>query len=1050
MTNYNRFDPADNFEAIQFRSDRVLQSAELNELQAMTRHRLQAITDRLYKDGDVMDAARIIVNQLTGETRLEGGAVYLAGAARGVPPAEMVISVDGTVVVGIYLREATVTELEDPSLLNPAVGTRGYKEPGASRLQLSPEWGILGGSGQFYPVYFVDDGVVRAKEPPPQLDAVTQALARYDRDSAGGTYVIDGLVVAMADDLPNGRQVYTVGEGRARVNGYGVELQTSRRVVYDAQPDLRHIANEPHISMTAGVQRINLDRAPAAAITKVTATAERTVNVTHGAFGGASDPLPDTSVLVLRDVRQGSTVYEIDVNVKLTGGVMDWSLPGPEPAPGSTYQVTYHHMVDLPATDGDADGLTVTGAVPGTVVLVDYDQMLPRIDRLALTPDAQLIWVRGIAADWSPLPAPLPSGVLGLAQVTQRWRPTGRQIANVGVRMVPMDSLAAVSGRIDRVWGLLAQERLRGDIHTREAGTKKGLFVDPFLDDSMRDVGVLQSGAIFTLAEGDEAGVLTLPIVDVVAAVPNSDVTAPTSMAFTLDAVISQTLRTDSMKVNPYMAFEPLPTPLVISPAVDHWNIRRTVWTSTQTQLLTAPRGQTVSSVVSTSVTGSTSGADAFLREIDITFEATNFGPGEVVTELSFDGIDVLPPGGLVANAQGVVAGSFRIPPSVPVGTKQVRIVGSVSRGWATFTGSGTTTIISATRVVQRRSAAIDPLAQTFTLPRAGQVAAVDLWFVAKGPTRVLVQVREVQLGLPTAVILAETSIDTADIKTDGTPTRVAFDGPIALAADTEYALVVLCDDPTSALAVGVLGQFDVAAQQWVTAQPYNVGVLLSSANASTWTPHQERDLAFRLLVCAFDPTTRTLDLGTVEVANATDLMLMALAEVPSSQARIGYTLSLPGGAAIEVAHGQPVRLAAPVTGHVRITAKLQGTRDASPLLYPDTQLLAGTLGTVGDYITRAVPAGLNSRVRLVYELLAPAGSSAVAQVSDGAANAALPGSWSALPVHSSAPADDGWVEMTHELTGVNHLSVRAKLVLSGTTAARPQARRLRLMVLEG
>ena len=35
MTIHNRFDPADNFDSIAFRQDRVLQSAELNDAQAM-------------------------------------------------------------------------------------------------------------------------------------------------------------------------------------------------------------------------------------------------------------------------------------------------------------------------------------------------------------------------------------------------------------------------------------------------------------------------------------------------------------------------------------------------------------------------------------------------------------------------------------------------------------------------------------------------------------------------------------------------------------------------------------------------------------------------------------------------------------------------------------------------------------------------------------------------------------------------------------------------------------------------------------------------------
>lgn len=1047
-TAYNRFDPADNFEAINFRQDRILQSAELNELQSAARFRLQSITDILFKDGDVVRAARIIVNQLTGETTLEAGAIYVAGAVRGVPPASLTIAVEGTVVVGLYLREATVTELEDPSLLNPAVGARGYQEPGASRLQLNPEWGVAGSAGQFYPVYFVDDGVVRTKEPPPQLDAVTQALARYDRDSAGSSYVVEGLVVAMTDDMPDGRQVYTVTEGRARVNGYAVDLQTSRRVMYDAQPTLRHIANEPHASTTAGAQRVNFDRAPSAAITALTITAERTVMVTHGAFNGAADPLPDTSVLELRSVTQGGTTYVINTEVKLTGGAVDWSLPGAEPAPGSTYQVTYRYMLNAVPTAVDGLGFTVSGAVPGTLVLVSYNQMLPRVDRLALTPEGKTLWIKGIAADWNPLPSPVPAGLLALATVSQRWTAqNGRTLVNDGVRMVPMSDLAAVSGRIDRVWSLLAQERLRGDIHSREAGAKKGLFVDPFLDDSMRDAGVLQSGAIIILESGAERGVLTLPILSADVAAPNSDVEDPTTLAYALAAVLSQTMRTDAMKVNPYMAFDPLPATLQLRPAVDHWSTTETIWTSDVTQMVAAPQGVTDVGPSRSQTVGSTSTRDRFLRQRSVQYEARNFGAGEIVLELTFDGLDMLPPGGLVANAQGVVAGSFQIPPNIPVGTKPVRIVGTVSRADATFTGSGTSTVRTMQMV---HLVPTDPLAQTFTLTRAAQIKAADLWFTAAGTTRVLVQLRETQMGVPSRVVVAQTSLPAADIVLGGGVTRVEFPAPVLLEADTEYALVVLCDDPTSSLGVAVLGQFDAGTQQWVTAQPYTVGVLLSSANASTWTPHQDRDLAFRLYRCDFDPAPRDLDLGTVEVTDATDLILLSMAEVPSSDARISYSLTLPGGESFAVAHGQPVRLPAPISGHVGITARLEGTAQASPVLHPGMQLLSGQLGNEGTYVSRAVLAGLNSRVRVVYELLAPAGSAAVVQVANGGADASNPASWSAVPLLTSGPADDGYVEMTHEVSDIDHLSVRTRLVLTGTTAARPYVRSLRMMVLEG
>ena len=1042
---YNRFDPARQFDRIDFRADRILQSAELNELQSASRHRLQGITDLLFKDGDVVRDARVIVDASSGQTLCEAGVLYLAGAVRGVAPATLHIATKGLVTIGVYLRERSVSELDDESLYNPAVGTRGYQEPGALRHQMVPEWGVSGGEGAFYPVYVVDDGLVRTKEAPPQLDAVTQALARYDRDSAGGHYVIHGLAVARAADHPDGAQVYTVSEGRARVNGYGVELGTSRRVIYPARPDLRHIANEPHASATAAAQRIRFDRSPAANITALSITAERTVTLTHGAFAGAADPLPDNSVLELRSVKQLATVYEIGKDCKLSGGTVDWSPAGAEPAPGSTYQVTYRYISNAEPTDVDATGCTVAGAVPGTLVLVSYNQMLPRIDRLVLDAEGGPSWLQGVAADWNPQPPAVPFGVLGLATVQQRWTAADRQLVNDAVRVVPMNDLAAVSGKIDRVWSLLAQERLKGDIHLREAGAKKGLFVDPFLDNEMRDAGVPQTAAIIRPDPQGDGGVLTLPIVSADVLTPDGDVPAPAALPHAMTTLLQQLLRTDSMKVNPYMAFEPMPVPFFLTPAVDHWSERRTAWSSTQiTEVVSGISSQQfITRIGSTRVE-----AAEFLRPIVVAFRATDFGPGEIVTTLTFDGIDVMPPGPpLVANAQGIVAGSIQIPDGVPAGAKRVLIAGNASRGEAVFTGSGEVTI-DTTIAVRQMPPGVDPLAQTFTLQQPAQIGAVDLWFSAKGPTRVLVQIRETQLGFPTRSVLAEVSVPVAQIRLGGQATRVDLGRPVALQADTEYALVVLCDDATSALGVGVLGQFDVDAQQWITAQPYNVGVLLSSANASTWTPHQDRDLAFRLLRCSYTSQTRTLDLGAVDVDGATDLMLFAAAEVPSSRASISYSLSLPGGDVVEVAHGQPVRLPAPVTGSVGIGARLGGMESVSAVLHPGTQLLAATVGTTGSYCSRAVPAGPDSRVRVVYDLQAPAGSSVACSLADGTADATAAGSWSAVPVLASRPVGDGWIEITHEAKDIDHLSVRVRLLLAGTSAARPQVRNLRVMVL--
>jgi hypothetical protein len=370
---YDRFDPAKEYEQHMFVAGRGLQSAELNEIQKAGANRVRGIADVLFKDGAVIRDAAIVVDATSGLVQCAAGAIYISGAVRGVAPASFTIPVTGTIAVGVRLTSSVVTAIDDPALRDPATGTRNYDERGAERLKVHSEWGWDGddNDGEFFPVYGVVDGVVSAKEPPPNLDAVTQALARYDRDSAGGSYVVAGMGVTLLPDDGGGNQVYTIAEGRARVFGYPIEFPTARRVTYDTDPDLLSIVDEPHLSSTSSAQRVNLDRGPATNITRVAITAQKTVTMTHGVVTGAQDPLPDTSVLSLVSVTQGATTFTATTDYLLTAGKVDWTPAGAEPAPGSTYSVTYRYITTVVPTAVDDTGFTVTGAVSGTLILTD-------------------------------------------------------------------------------------------------------------------------------------------------------------------------------------------------------------------------------------------------------------------------------------------------------------------------------------------------------------------------------------------------------------------------------------------------------------------------------------------------------------------------------------------------------------------------------------------------------------------------------------------------------------------------------------------------------
>lgn len=650
---YNRFNAADNHEQILFRADRVLQSAELNEIQSAATARLQGVSDALFKDGDVIRDARVRIDPDSGASSCEAGAIYIRGAVRGLAARELKVATVGSATIGVYLKDSVVTELEAPELRNPAAGTRGHQEPGAARQKSVAVWGAAGDgqSGDFYPVYLIDDGVLRAKEAPPNLDGVTQALARYDRDSSGGSYVVGGLKVAAAADV-NGAQVYTVSEGRARVNGFGVNLATGRRLVYPAKPDLRNIEQEPHVSSGPAAQRVNLDRAPLGSLTSVYLTLQKSATMTRGGYTGGADTLPDTAIVQIVAVNQGGSVNANgdgfvggttyvagsgnNGSYKLSAGAVDWAGSGPEPATNSTYQVIYQCNVAVTPTAIDDTGFTVTGAVAGTQVLVSYTQKLPRIDRLCLDADGALVWIKGVAADANPRAPAVPEALLALASVQQGWRTT-RVVLNDGVRVVPMQDLANINTRMDYLATLIAQQTLKSDAANRDTALKKSIFVDPFLNDGVRDQGVAQSAAIV-------GGKLTLPVAATPSA-PGGDVAGPASLKFTLATVLSQPMRTTTMKVNPYAAFDAIPATVVLTPAIDRWTDVDTAWSSPLTTRISVGGGSFQGTTVSTvnNLLSTSSQNLEKLRQIPVLFSISGFGPNEALANLTFDGIAVTP-----------------------------------------------------------------------------------------------------------------------------------------------------------------------------------------------------------------------------------------------------------------------------------------------------------------------------------------------------------------------------------------------------------------------
>jgi len=670
---YNRFNSAKNYDEHLFRAGKVLQSAELNEVQTNLATRMKGIADVLFKDGAIVRGCAIQVNVSSGATTLESGAIYLKGMVRGIPPGSFTIPMVGVISVGIYLTETVATELDDPELRDPAVGVRNYQEPGASRLKVDPAWGHAGDghSGEFYPVYSVTNGVVDPKEPPPAIDAIALAVSRYDRQSTGGYYVSNGLgVMRLADE--SGAQVYSLSEGVARVAGNEIVLQHGKRIVYETTPDPKLVSLEPHVA-AGGTETITLNHSPLFSVEQISVTKEKTVTITHGAFTGVSDALEDSPVTSIVEVKQGGTTYVAGTDYTLSSDKVNWSPTGAEPAPGSTYTVKYRYLATITANSTTATSVTISSAVAGTTIQISYKWSMPRIDRLCLDSSGAIVWVKGVPSPYAPKAPDVPFGHLGIASVYQRWT-AQTSVVSDAVRMVPMNEINGMNSKIDTLFALVAEERLALNAAMSDPTAKKGVFSDAFYDDDLRDQGAAQTAAIYQqdLTLAVDAVVLSQSL----GSVKTLDARVITEVVPTVgptEVVLQQLLKTGSMKINPYDSFSPLPGVALLEPATDFWTDFQTQWLSPVTRqfhgdVWTNPdvrnywmnfaqqRGYDLNwwTNIHTTVVRTEQSQSAevekvgtkyvdlqYLRQIPVRFNISGFGGGENLTSVKFDGRSV-------------------------------------------------------------------------------------------------------------------------------------------------------------------------------------------------------------------------------------------------------------------------------------------------------------------------------------------------------------------------------------------------------------------------
>ena len=166
-------------------------------------------------------------------------------------------------------------------------------------------------------------------------------------------------------------------------------------------------------------------------------------------------------------------------------------------------------------------------------------------------------------------------------------------------------------------------------------------------------------------------------------------------------------------------------------------------------------------------------------------------------------------------------------------------------------------------RVVRR-----DPVAQTFMIgnePTGIFLSSVDIFFQKIDPNLpVELSIVSVENGIPTQKTIpfskviklsGEVNVSPTDASTK---TKFMFDTPVYLQPGVEYAIVLVSNSARYRVWHAEVGGTDVGTNSEKITKNVNLGVMLKSQNASTWTPDQNKDLKFTLNRADFKTTTQT------------------------------------------------------------------------------------------------------------------------------------------------------------------------------------------------
>ena len=199
-------------------------------------------------------ACQAIVSAATGNSSvasIEQGVFYVLGNFVQISASTVILSKYSktpSVRVGITYTETIQDYVDDPSLLDPAIGASNYQAPGADRyvitLTLSTRPLEFGDDSDFIELTRITNGEVAKIVDGSVYNVIDDYFAKRDYET-NGDYVVNDFKLTPKTNVNPDLYTMSVGKGIAYVHGYRVESPTPVELVSDRARTTESQGNNP-------------------------------------------------------------------------------------------------------------------------------------------------------------------------------------------------------------------------------------------------------------------------------------------------------------------------------------------------------------------------------------------------------------------------------------------------------------------------------------------------------------------------------------------------------------------------------------------------------------------------------------------------------------------------------------------------------------------------------------------------------------------------------------------------------------------------------------